>query len=321
MRGWKRAPDMNHEAHESLEGHEFQKRFWFFVAFACFVVFVVGISAQTFHGEVTTVEVYVTVTDNTGRLITGLTKNDFEIFEDGDSQPVTQFSDKRTPVSVGVLLDVSDSMRGQPIVDARGALDRFTADLLDPGDEGLVAAFNHMPRILAPWTAPPSRLAGRFNNERPSGGTAIYDALFATTPLFQRRKHTRAALIVISDGADTASDHSLPQARETLRRSDAFVYAVAIDSAGEQRVSTRVNPEALREITGPSGGYTEVVRSYADIGPATERIAEELNSQYTLGYAATRPQDGSWRSIRVRVKNHDYLARSRRGYFATIPRT
>ena len=167
---------------------------------------------------------------------------------------------------------------------------------------------------------PPSKLARRLENERPSGGTAIYDALFAAAPLFQRRQYSRAALIVISDGADTASDHSLVEAREVLRRSDAFVYAIAIDSATERRVSTRVNPEALREITGPSGGYTEIVRTYEDLGPATERIAEELNSQYTLGYAATHPQDGSWRSIRVRAKNHEYLARSRRGYFATVPR-
>ena len=201
----------------------------------------------------------------------GLTKDDFEIFEDGDSQPVTQFSDKRTPVSVGVLLDVSDSMRGQPIVDARIALDRFMADLLDQDDEGFVAAFSHLPRILTTWTAPPSWLAGRLENERPAGGTAISDALFAATPMFQRRHQTRAALIVISDGADTASDHSLAQARETLRRCDAFVYAIAIDSASDKRVSTKVNPEALREITGPSGGYTEVVRTYEDLGPATER--------------------------------------------------
>src|SRR5262245_36837082 len=278
--------------------------------------FAISISGQTFRGSVTTVEIPVTVTDTNNRLITGLSRDDFEIFEDGDPQPVTQFSDKRTPVSVGVLLDLSDSMRGQPIVDARDAVDRFMVDLLDPGDEAFVAAFSHLPRILAPWTTPPARLAARFANERPAGGTAIYDALFAAAPMFDRRHLTRAALILISDGADTASDHSLAQARETLRRSDAFVYAIAIDSAVDRRVSTRVNPEALREITGPSGGYTEVVRTYADLAPATQRIADELNSQYTLGYAATRPQDGSWRTIRVRVRNRDYIARARRGYFA-----
>src|SRR5437762_10110446 len=112
---------------------------------------VVALSAQTFRGAVTTVEIPVTVTDNTGRVITGLTRDDFEVFEDGDRQPVTQFSDKRTPVSVGVLLDISDSMRGEPIVDARGALDRFMADLLDPGHEALVCASHHLPRILMPW--------------------------------------------------------------------------------------------------------------------------------------------------------------------------
>jgi Ca-activated chloride channel family protein len=288
-----------------------------FVTFVLVAVAAFVVHAQTFRGSVTTVEIPVTVTDSNNRLITGLTKDDFEVFEDGDPEPVTQFSDKRTPVSVGVLLDISDSMRGQPILDARGALDRFMADLLEGDDEAFVGAFNHLPRILVPWTAPPSRLTGRLDNERPTGGTAIYDALAASMSMFGRRQRTRAAMIVISDGSDTASDHSLPQTRELLRRSDAFVYAIAIDSATEQRVSTRVNPEALREITGPSGGYTEVVRTSADLGPATQRIAEELNSQYTLAYATTRPQDGSWRTIRVRVRNRDYVARARRGYFAT----
>jgi VWFA-related protein len=292
-----------------------------FVSFvlAALAAFVVAPQAQTFRGSVTTVEIPVTVTDSSNRLIIGLARDDFEVFEDGDEQPVTQFSDKRTPVSVGVLLDISDSMRGQPIVDARGALDRFMADLLDGGDEAFVGAFNHLPRILVPWTAPPAQLAGKLAGERPTGGTAIYDAIFASTSMFQRRQRTRAAMIVVSDGADTASDHSLAQTRETLQRSDAFVYAIAIDSATERRVSTRVNPEALREITGPSGGYTEVVRSYEDLGPATQRIAEELNSQYTIGFATLRPQDGSWRTIRVRVKNRDYIARARRGYYATPP--
>jgi len=298
--------------------------FVFFALLAVFAVqnlFAPSTAAQTFRGSVTTVEIPVTVTDSNNRLITGLTKDDFEVFEDGDEEPVTQFSDKRTPVSVGVLLDISDSMRGQPIVDARAALDRFMAELLDAGDEAFAGAFNHLPRIVVPWTAPPSRLAGRLANERPTGGTAIYDAIVASISMLQRHNRSRAALIVISDGADTASDRSLVQTREALRRIDAFVYAIAIDSATEQRVSTRVNAEALRELTGPSGGYTEVVRSYEDLGPATQRIAEELNSQYTLGFATKKPQDGSWRTIRVRVKNHDYLARARRGYFAAPARS
>jgi hypothetical protein len=77
-----------------------------------------------------------------------------------------------------------------------------------------------------------------------------------------------------------------------------------------------VNPEALREITSMTGGYTEVVRTAADLGPATARIADELNKQYTLGYSSRRPPDGSWRALRVRVRG-DFFVRARRGYYAT----
>ena len=268
-----------------------------------------------FRASVETVLVTVTVTDSSGRLIRGLTQNDFEIFEDGAQQPVTQFTDQRVPVSLGVMLDASDSMRGQAIVDARGAVERFVATLLEPGDEAFVGVFNHLPRIVAFWTQPPATLRGRLGDFRPTGGTAIYDALVASAPLFDRRAHPRSALVVISDGADTASDRTLGQARDVLRRTDPFVYAIAIDAA-DARASTRVNPDALRELTGPSGGYTEVVHVAADVGPATERIAAELNTQYTLGYSAPRPSDGQWRSIRVRLKDRNYFARARRGYYA-----
>jgi Ca-activated chloride channel family protein len=150
---------------------------------------------------------------------------------------------------------------------------------------------------------------------QPSGGTAIYDSLAQTASLFERRNNIRAAFVVISDGADTASDRTLHQALDVIRRSDAFVYAIAIDSA-DSRASTRVNPEALREITALTGGYTEVVRSAADLGPATARIADELNKQYTIGYSSTRPPDGTWRALRVLVRRAEHFVRARRGYYA-----
>jgi len=294
-----------------------QRRFVFFVTFvACLsVCLVASVAAQSFRARIDVVQVSVTVTDADGRLITGLTKNDFQVFEDGVEQDITQFTDARVPVSLGVLLDASDSMRGQPMVDARSAVDRFVGDLLLEEDEALVATFNHRPRLAAPWTMPPSALRKSLEELKPSGGTAIYDALAGTATLFDQRNHVRAALVVISDGADTASDQSLIQSLEEIRRSDATVYAIAIDPP-DARQSTRVNPEALREITGLTGGYTEVVRTASDLGPATARIADELNKQYTLGYSSARPPDGSWRAIRVRARNQTYVARARRGYYA-----
>jgi VWFA-related protein len=269
---------------------------------------------QAFRSRVDLVQVTVTVTDSDGRLVTGLSRDDFQVFEDGVEQTITQFTDERVPVSLGVLLDASDSMRGEPMEDAREAVDRFLGDLLLADDEALVATFNHLPKLAAPWTKPPSALRQALGELRPSGGTAIYDALAGTARLFEQRNHVRAALVLISDGADTASDRSLIQALEEIRRSDALVYAIAIDEQGA-RESIRVNPEALREITGLTGGYTEVVRSAMDLGPATARIADELNKQYSLGYSSDRAPDGGWRAIRVRVRG-GYTARARRGYYA-----
>jgi Ca-activated chloride channel family protein len=216
---------------------------------------------------------------------------------------------------VGLLLDASDSMRGQPIVDARDAVDRFAA-LLESGDEVFMTAFNHRPHPVAEWTQPPLALKGRLDGFRPSGGTAIYDALASAAPMFNLRSNTRAALIVLSDGADTASDLTLQQAGDVLRHADPLVYAIAIDAPGVL-ARTRVNPEALRDITRHSGGYTEVVRTAEDLGPATERIANELNKQYLLGYVSSRSPDDGWRAIRVKVRDHAYLIRARRGYYAS----
>lgn len=291
----------------------------FFVTFVAFCAFVASMAAQSFRSRVDIVQITVSVTDINGRLVTGLTKDDFRVWEDGEEQEITQFTDQRVPVSLGVLLDASDSMRGQPIVDARTAIDHFVGGLLEPEDEAFVATFNHLPRLAALWSRPPSVVAHALDDIQPSGGTAIYDALASASTLFERRIHARAAFVVISDGADTASDRTLHQAIDAIRRTDTFVYAIAID-AGEGRDATRVNPDALREITALSGGYTEVVRSAADLGPATARIADELNTQYTLGYSSARRPDGNWRALRVRVKKSDTYVRARRGYYADVPR-
>jgi Ca-activated chloride channel homolog len=284
---------------------------------ACCVVVCAIVWAQTgpFRSRIDVVQVTVAVTDAGGRLITGLTQEDFQVFEDGIEQTITQFTDKRVPVSLGMLLDASDSMRGQAVIDAREAFDRFVGDLLLTEDEVFVATFNHLPRLVTKWTTPPTSLRGRLGDLKPSGGTAIYDALADTSRLFEQRINLRAAMIVVSDGADTASDRSLLQTIEVIRRNDAFVYAIAID-APDGRESTRVNPEALRDITSLTGGYTEVVKSAADLGPATARIADELNKQYTIGYSSSKPPDGGWRPLRVRVRSGGYFVRARRGYFA-----
>ena len=257
-----------------------------------------------------------TVRDQDGRLVTGLTRDAFEIYEDGVRQEITQFTNERVPVSMAVLLDISDSMYGRRIDDARTAVSTFLADLLDPGDEFLVVAFNHQPYFLSWWTRERTRLTTMLEPIRPTGGTAIYDAVLAAIPQFTVRNNQRGALVLISDGADTASDATLREVRRALFRTDAFAYAVAIDSAERQAINTRVNPVALQEITDTSGGRTEVVHGTDDMVPAIARIAEELNSQYLLGYTSPGGADGAFHSIRVRVTGQDYRVRARNGYVA-----
>src|SRR5262249_23283129 len=199
---------------------------------------------------------------------------------------------ERVPVGLGVLLDISDSMYGRRIEDARTAVDRFLFDLLDPADEFFLMAFNHKPRAMTGWTRVQTEVQRALAGLRPSGGTAIYDAIVESVPLIEVRNRTRGALLVISDGADTASTAGLRDVRAALLRSDVFIYAIAIDSPERQPINTRVNPQALREITAESGGRTEIVKSSTDLEQATAGIANRLNHQDGLGYPPPHPTGG-----------------------------
>jgi len=271
---------------------------------------------DVFRSGIDLVQMSATVVDEDGRLVGDLRREDFEVFEDAERQTITHFTRDRVPLSVGVVLDVSQSMYGQRIDDARLALDRFVADLLDPEDEVFVIVFNHTPRVEVGWTLGPRQLRNRLDDIQPYGGTSIYDAMMEALPLFDVRQHQRAAVVLISDGSDTGSHSNVRDVRRLLRRSDAFVYAIAIDAPDTRPINDRVNPFALREMTSESGGYTEVVHDSPELGPATARIAEELNHQYTLSYMSSRPADGSYRSIRLRVVGREYRVRTRRGYVA-----
>ena len=254
----------------------------------------------------------VTVRDPDGRLITSLEKADFIVEEDGVAQPITQFTKERVPVSLSLTLDISDSMRGQRIADARTALAHFLDKLLAAEDEASLLGFNHETRMFGQWTTERAGMRDKLAAIRPTGGTAMFDAIDAALPLFESRQHPRAALLLVSDGRDTASDMSPTELKQKLVRSDVFLYAIGIDTI-DARNSTRINPFTLQELTSQGGGYTEIIRSTDELGPATERIAEELNNQYMIGYTPTTRGDGRYHSVRVRVANKAYTVRARRG--------
>jgi Ca-activated chloride channel family protein len=267
---------------------------------------------ERFRAESELVTIPVTVRDSAGRLVTTLERGDFIVEEDGVVQPITLFERERVPVSLALAVDTSDSMRGERIIDAREVLANFLDKLLATEDEASLLAFNHETKMLAGWTQQRASLRAKLDTIRPSGSTAIYDAVSAALPLFESRTHPRAALLIVSDGADTASDITIATLKQQLVRSDVLLYAIAIDDP-KGRTSTRVNPYTLTELTSQGGGYAEVIASDAELGPATERIAEELNHQYLIGYTPTTAANGKYRAIRVRVKSADQKVRSRRG--------
>ncbi len=264
--------------------------------------------------EVTVVT--ATVRDANGKLVTRLSKDAFEVYEDGERLPISQFTNERVPLGLGLLLDISDSMFGRRIKDAEAAVERFLVNLLDPRDAFFVMAFNHEARVLFGWKTEPGGVHDALAKLQPTGSTAIYDAIVAALPFIDHRPRERAAIVLITDGADTASDTTLHALRPALVRSDAFVYAIAIDTPEPQAIAKRVSVDTLNEITGQSGGRTEVVRNTADLEPATTSIADELNSQYVLGYSSSHPGDGQYHSIRVRMIDPTYKVRARSGYVA-----
>lgn len=202
-----------------------------------------------FRTAVKLTTVTVTVTDAEGHLVRDLPRERFEVFEDGQAQPITQFMSDRVPVSLAILLDASDSMYGQRLADARGAIDHLVTSLLDSEDEFSLLVFNHRQQLLSGWTDDRRLPLDMLAPVKPWGSTAIYDAIMSAIPLADSRHRQRAALLVVSDGADTASDTALRDLRRALLRTDLFIYAIGIDSADRRAINTPVNQVALGEIT------------------------------------------------------------------------
>jgi VWFA-related protein len=190
--------------------------------------------AFRFRTAVELINVTVTVTDGTGRFVSGLRREDFRIFEDGVEQPVSHFSNERVPVSLGIALDTSGSMDGVKMRAARTALDRFLFDLLDRTDEVFLYRFDANPELVEGWTTDRRRVSSELARIHPRGGTAMYDAVAEAVPLAQSGSHRKKALLVISDGNDTSSRTDVPDLKQMIRETEVLVYAIGIDGNDAQ---------------------------------------------------------------------------------------
>jgi Ca-activated chloride channel family protein len=182
-----------------------------------------------FKSGVDLVNVTATVTDDDGRFVSGLRREDFSVYEDGKLQEVSHFSNDRVPVSLGLVLDTSGSMSAEKMSAARTAIDRLIYDLLGEEDELFLVEFATRARLRQDWTTDRRVISRAVREANATGGTAIYDAVATAIPTAQAGMHRKKALLVISDGNDTNSTTTVSALRQQIRESDVLVYALGID--------------------------------------------------------------------------------------------
>ena len=195
-----------------------------------------------FKTGVELVNVTATVTDASGRFVSGLTKDDFRVFDEGEPQPITHFSSERVPVSLGIVLDTSGSMEGEKMRAAREALDRFLFQLLDPQDEVFLYRFDNAPELVEGWTNDKRRISESLGRIQPRGGTALYDTVAEAVQMAQQGRNRKKAVVIISDGNDTSSHTDVFSLKQLIRETEVLVYAVGIDGSGTPTIMSRPRP-------------------------------------------------------------------------------
>jgi Ca-activated chloride channel homolog len=265
-------------------------------------------SLAQFSSQVQLVEVYATVTDDRGELVTGLRQNDFQVYETNQLQDISMFAAGEFPLTVALGVDRSWSMAGKPLELAKQASRAFL-NQLKTGDRSMVVAISSTADVIAPLSTERVTPARAIAALDPWSTTALRDAIVAALDRLEPESG-RQALVLFSDGSDRYSRATEAQVIERARRSNALVYPIMI---GKQR------PAFLAELAVLTGGRSFVLKDATELEKTLSTIARELRYQYLLGYAPSDPIDKGaheWRSIRVTLTgNHPGLrVRARDGY-------
>ena len=270
----------------------------------------------TFHAETRLVVVQMTVHDSGGQAVTNLDRGVFKVYENGKPQPIALFLGDNVPVSLGIVIDNSGSMRARRTEVESAAL--TFAGASNPRDEMFVVNFADTPHVDVPLTSDIQALDAGIARVDSIGGTALFDAVdLAERYLNDRAKQDRRALLVITDGNDNASTTRVERVRKLAEQSNIAIYVIGLphDNASRARHARR----ELDDLTEGTGGMAVHVEKMEEVGAAALDIAHQIRHQYTLAYAPlNQTLDGSYRKIRVVVQSHERLSvRTRAGYFAT----
>jgi Ca-activated chloride channel homolog len=264
------------------------------------------VSHSQFATRVNQVEVYASVTDAAGRPVKDLPREAFSIFEDDAPQAISTFVAGEFPASVALAIDRSASMAGRPLTMARTAGRAFLASLR-PDDRAMLIGISNQVEVLAPLTTDKASIATALDALDPWSATSLHDALIRSLDLLENETGRRA-IVVLSDGEDRYSEASATAVVERARRSDVLIYPVAI---GKKRAPL------FAELAAISGGRSFHLADPRDLQSTLKTIADDIRSQYLIGYAPSAPWPGEgaeWRSISVRVNRPDVKVRARSGY-------
>ena len=277
-----------------------------------------------FKADSTVVLVNVTITDGHGHPITGLHKENFQIFEEKAEQSVRYFSAEDLPISVGLVLDFSRSMTSK-FPRLQEAVAQFLK-IANPDDEFCMIEFRDRAELSVGFTRAPEDIQNRVAFANPAGHTALLDAVHLGLRQMKKARNPRKALLVVSDGGDNHSRFTTREVEDLARESDVEVYTVGIpDSAGpglgefEESRGARL----LAEMSEQGGGRYYGIDNVRDLPAIAQRIGEELRHQYVLGYVSTNPgRDGKYRRVQVKVLRSPgqpkLSAYWRHGYYAPL---
>jgi Ca-activated chloride channel family protein len=277
---------------------------------------------QVFKAGTDLVLLNVTVADAAGHLVTGLTQEDFQVYEDGVLQTVTNFSREPLPIALSIALDTSTSMeRKLPVAQeaAAGFVRRLT-----PKDLAQIIDFDSQARILQSFTNDKVALEQAIRRTQAGGSTSLYNALYTALSELktvrgpQTGEVRRQAIVALSDGEDTSSLVTFDDVLDLAKRSEVGAYAIGLREKGDPAMQGKWNEAdyILKTLSNETGGRPFFVDDVSQLPAIYSQIADELANQYSVGYVSKNPKrDGAWRKITVRITRPNVTARTKAGYF------
>jgi len=264
-----------------------------------------GLDSATAHApmikkKVDLVLVPVTVTDPMNRLVTGLDKENFRVYEGKEEQDLRHFSSEDAPISLGVIFDMSGSMSSK-IERAREAVTEFFRTA-NPQDEFFMIAFADKPEEISDFTQSVDDLQGKLVYTVPKGRTALLDAIYLGLSKMREAKYPKKALLIISDGGDNHSRYTEGEIKSLVKEADVMVYSIGIYDHYFATEEERLGPALLSDVSELSGGRSFTIDNPNDLADVATKIGIELRNQYVLGYRPRNPgHDGKWHKIKVKL--------------------